>query len=63
VKTLHVLILAGAMLGAAWMLKPVLVEQVSQVELQRREDAERDFQHLLEVRGTIPVSRLHGQDG
>jgi hypothetical protein len=50
VKTSHVLILAGAILGAAWMLKPVPVEQVSQVELQRREDTDRRFQHLLEVR-------------
>jgi hypothetical protein len=48
VKTFHVLILAGAILGAAWILKPVPVEQVSQVELQRREDAERRFQRLLD---------------
>jgi hypothetical protein len=40
-KTLHVLILAGAILGAGWMLKPAPVEQVSQVELQRREERER----------------------
>jgi hypothetical protein len=37
-KTLHVLILAGAILGVAWMLKPAPVEQLSQVELQRREE-------------------------
>jgi len=36
-KTVHVLILAGAILGAAWILKPVPVEQISQVELQNRE--------------------------
>ncbi|SRR6266508_6562158 len=43
-KTLHVLILAGAILGAAWILKPAPVEQVSQAELQRREELERFFQ-------------------
>ena len=40
-KTLHVLILAGAILGAGWMLKPVAVKQVSQAELERREELER----------------------
>lgn len=34
----HVLILAGAILGAGWMLKPVPVEQVSQAELEPRKD-------------------------
>jgi hypothetical protein len=47
-KTFHVLILAGSILGAAWILKPVPVEQVSQVELQRREDTVRRFQRMLE---------------
>jgi hypothetical protein len=37
-RTLHVVILAGAILGAAWNLRPASVEQVSQVELQRREE-------------------------
>ena len=46
-KTLHVLILAGAILGAAWMLKPSPVEQVSQAELQRREELERWAQDQL----------------
>ena len=40
-RTLHVVILAGAILGAAWILRPASVEQVSQVELQRREEAMR----------------------
>lgn len=48
-KTPHVLILAGAILGAAWILKPAPVEQVSQVELQRREDDTREWQQLLEA--------------
>jgi len=43
----HVLILAGAILGAAWILKPVPVEQVSQVELQRREAHDREWQKML----------------
>src|SRR5207249_2756659 len=43
----HVLILAGAILGAAWILKPVRVEQVSQVELQRQEEREREWQKIL----------------
>jgi hypothetical protein len=43
-KTLHVVILAGSILGAAWMLKPAPVEQLSQVELQRREELERWIQ-------------------
>jgi len=47
-KTLHALILAAAILGAAWILKPAPVEQVSQVELQRREDTERRWQRMLE---------------
>lgn len=40
-KTLHVVILAAAILGAAWILKPAPVEQVSQRELERRENLER----------------------
>lgn len=40
-KTFHVLILAGAILGAGWMLKPAPVEQVSQAWLERREEIER----------------------
>ena len=36
-KTVHVLILAGAILGAAWILKPAPVAQISQVELEQRE--------------------------
>jgi hypothetical protein len=36
-----VLILAVAILGAAWMLKPVPVEQVSQKELEHREEVSR----------------------
>jgi hypothetical protein len=47
-KTLHVLILAGAILGAAWMLKPVPVVQLSQAELERREELDRDWQRLLD---------------
>lgn len=43
-KTLHVLILAGVILGAGWMLKPVPVKQVSQAELERREELERFMQ-------------------
>ncbi|MDO8476647.1 MAG: hypothetical protein Q7W02_10755 [Candidatus Rokubacteria bacterium] len=43
-KTLHVLILAGSILGASWILKPVPLEQVSQAELQRREELERLIQ-------------------
>ena len=46
-KTVHVLILAGAILGAAWILKPAPVEQVSQAELERREKHERDWQKML----------------
>ena len=42
-KTSHVLILAGAILGAAWMLKPVPVPQISQAELERREKETRDI--------------------
>lgn len=40
-KTFHVLILAGAILGAAWILKPVPVKQVSQAELESRERLDR----------------------
>ena len=40
-RTLRVVILAGAILGAAWILKPASVEQVSPVELQRREELMR----------------------
>jgi hypothetical protein len=36
-----VVILAGAILGAAWILRPASVEQVTQVELQRREELMR----------------------
>ena len=36
-KTIHVLILAGAILGAAWILKPEPVKQISQAELESRE--------------------------
>ncbi|MFI5375172.1 MAG: hypothetical protein ACHQ8D_11130 [Candidatus Rokuibacteriota bacterium] len=43
-KTSHVLILAGAILGAAWMLKPVPVPQISQAELERRE---KETQELM----------------
>jgi hypothetical protein len=43
-RTLHVLILAGAILGAGWMLKPVPVKQVSRAELERREKLERFMQ-------------------
>src|SRR5712691_10936645 len=46
-KMLHVLILAGAILGAAWILKPAPVEQVSQVELQRREELVRRFENMV----------------
>jgi hypothetical protein len=46
-KTFHVLILAGAILGAAWILKPALVEQVSQAELQRRERLDREMEDYL----------------
>jgi len=46
-KTLHVLILAGAILGAAWILKPAPVEQVSQAELERRERQDRRWQDML----------------
>ena len=58
-KTLHVLILAAAILGAAWILKPAPVEQVSQAELQRREEATRwlqqaaDKQKAEQCAGTI----------
>ena len=45
VRTLHVLILAGSILGAAWILKPP--DPVSQVELQRREEQERWWQNSL----------------
>lgn len=48
-KTHQVLILAGAILGAAWILKPVPVDQVSQVELQRREQQERDWRELVDT--------------
>ena len=40
-RTLHVLILAGAILGAAWILKPAPVEQISQGGLQQREELMR----------------------
>lgn len=40
-KTFHVLILAGAILGAGWMLKPVPIEQLSQKALEIREENER----------------------
>lgn len=38
-KTSHVLILAGAILGAALIMKPVPVKQVSQAQLERTEKA------------------------
>lgn len=41
VKTAHVVILAAAILGAAWILKPAPVEQISQAGLQERERLER----------------------
>jgi len=40
-KTVHVLILAAAILGAALILKPTLVEQTSQAGLEERERLER----------------------
>jgi len=40
-RTFQVVILACAILGAAWILKPVPVEQVSQAELESRENLER----------------------
>jgi hypothetical protein len=40
-KTIHVLIPAGAILGAAWILKPAPVAQLSQAELERREKLDR----------------------
>ncbi|MGH7487970.1 MAG: hypothetical protein ACREMY_20580, partial [bacterium] len=43
-KTLHVLMLSGAILCAAWILKPVPVEEprpLSQKELERREGLDR----------------------
>jgi len=40
-RTFHALIIAGAILGAAWILKPEPVTQVSQAELQRREKLEQ----------------------
>ncbi len=46
-KTFHVLILTAAILGAAWILKPVPVEQISQAELQRREALDRRMQDYL----------------
>jgi hypothetical protein len=47
-KTVHVLMLSGAILGAAWILKPAPVEQVSQVELQRREKDIRMLERAIE---------------
>ena len=46
-KTLHVLILAGAILGGAWMLKPAPVVPISQAELERREKLDRWVQDTL----------------
>ena len=46
-KTIHVLILAAAILGAAWILKPAPVVQISQAELERREKLDRWFQDRL----------------
>src|SRR5436309_784243 len=46
-KTLHVLILAAAILGAAWILRPAPVKQVSQAELQHREELERFMQEEI----------------
>ena len=48
-KALHVLLLAGAILDAAWILKPIPVEQVSQAELQRREEHEREWRTMLKA--------------
>ncbi len=46
-KTFHVLILAGAILGAGWMLKPVPAKQVSQAELERREKLDRWVEEVV----------------
>jgi hypothetical protein len=57
-KTLHVLILAGAILGAAWMLKPVPVPQISQAELERREKETQDIiQHMERTWEAAEVER------
>jgi hypothetical protein len=40
-KTIHVLMLAGAILGAAWILKPEPVKQISQAALEEREKLDR----------------------
>lgn len=48
-KTVHVLVIAAAILGAAWILKPAPVEQVSQRALQQREADEEQWQRMLEA--------------
>jgi hypothetical protein len=48
-KTAQVVILAAAILGAAWILKPVPVEQVSQRTLQQREEAQEWFTRTVET--------------
>jgi hypothetical protein len=46
-RTSHALILAGAILGAGWIMKPIPVEQISQEELRRREQSDRWFRDEL----------------
>jgi hypothetical protein len=60
-KTVHVLILAGAILGAAWTLKPVPVVQISQAELERRERLDRWFQDALAEEKTKKCAAAAGK--
>lgn len=60
-KTVHVLILASAILGAAWMLKPVPIVQISQAELERRERLDRWVQDALAEEKTKKCAAAAGK--